>query len=56
MVRVTLYDLSADPGEENDLAGKYPKKVKQLEALVSEARIPMRPQREPEHPKGRRFN
>ena len=51
-----LYNLANDIGETNNLAGKHPKKVKQMAALVEKARVPMRPQREPQHPAGRRFN
>ncbi|NNC89866.1 MAG: sulfatase-like hydrolase/transferase [Akkermansiaceae bacterium] len=51
-----LYDLAADPGEKRNLAENYPRKVMRLEALVKQARVPMRPQREPEHPEGQRFN
>ena len=51
-----LYDLSEDIGETTNLAAKLPEKVKELAALVDKARIPMRPQREPNHPKGKRFN
>ena len=33
-----LYDLSKDAGETNNLAGKYPDKVKELEKLLNEIR------------------
>jgi arylsulfatase A-like enzyme len=33
-----LYDLRRDPGERYDLAGIYPEKVRELEALAEEAR------------------
>lgn len=51
-----LYDLSKDIGETTDLAAKRPEKLKELVALVDKARVPMRPQREPARPKGKKFN
>jgi arylsulfatase A len=51
-----LYNLAKDIGETTNLADKHPEKVKELAALVDKARVPMRPQREPEHPEGRKFN
>ncbi|MEM6885507.1 MAG: arylsulfatase [Verrucomicrobiota bacterium] len=35
-----LYQLEDDPGEENDLAAQFPEIVKELEALMREARKP----------------
>lgn len=35
-----LFDLSKDPGEENDLANKYPNIVKELSTLMAGSRIP----------------
>ncbi len=51
-----LYDLSNDIGETNNLAAKHPELLKQLAKLADQARVPMRAQSEPKHPKGRRFN
>ncbi len=51
-----LYDLSKDLGETTDLAAEHPDRVEALARLAEEARVPMRPQREPEHPQGRPFN
>jgi arylsulfatase len=34
-----LYDLRRDPGEWYDVSNLYPEKVKELEALASEARL-----------------
>ncbi len=51
-----LYNLSEDVGETVNLAAKYPAKLRELVALASDARVPMRPQREPQHPMGQRFN
>ena len=48
--------LSEDVGETVNLAAKYPAKLRELVALASDARVPMRPQREPQHPMGQRFN
>jgi len=35
-----LFDLSKDPGEENNLANKYPNIVKELSTLIAGSRIP----------------
>lgn len=51
-----LYDLAADIGETTDLANQHPSKLKELVQLVEIARGPMRPQHEPEHPAGQKFN
>lgn len=37
---VELYNLADDPGEANDLAKKYPEKVKELVRLMNEAHTP----------------
>ena len=37
---IELYDLSADIGEEHDIANQYPEKVKELEGLMNSAHIP----------------
>jgi len=36
---VELYDLSADPGETEDLAGKYPDMVRQMEMLMDSVHV-----------------
>lgn len=51
-----LYDLANDIGERNNLADTHPEMVERLAALADKARVPMRPQREPEHPEGQKFN
>lgn len=53
---IELYDLSVDVGEEHDLAGQHPDLVERLAELFASAHVPPRPQPEPEHPSGRRFN
>jgi len=50
-----LYFLPEDWGEQNDLAARYPDKVEALSRLVETARVPMRPQQEPEMPEGREY-
>jgi len=47
--RPRLYDLEADPAEQNDLAGKHPDVVRRLEALYQQWRAEM-----PKPPAGRR--
>ena len=42
-LRDTLYQLSEDPGEENNLAAKHPEKVRDLLALHAEWRSRMKP-------------
>lgn len=37
---IQLYDLDADPGEENNLASQYPELVEELTKLMQEARTP----------------
>jgi arylsulfatase A-like enzyme len=39
-VRTELYDLSEDPGEQNNIANSHPDQVKELEALMDEAHRP----------------
>ena len=51
-----LYDLSKDPGEQNNLAKQHPEIVAQLANFAKEAHQPMRPQTEPKHPKGKHYN
>lgn len=51
-----LYDLANDMGEQNDLAKENPEKLKELVGFVEQARTPMRPQQEPPHPAGQKFN
>lgn len=51
-----LYNLADDIGETTNLAERRPEKVQQLARLAEQARTPMRPQREPEHPPGQKFN
>jgi arylsulfatase A len=51
-----LYDLAKDVGEQNDLAEQNPGKLKELVELAEQARVPMRPQQEPKHPAGQKFN
>jgi arylsulfatase A-like enzyme len=50
-----LYFLPEDWGEENNLAARYPDKVEALSRLIETARVPMRPQQEPEMPVGRKY-
>lgn len=50
-----LYHLPDDWPEKNDLAKKHPDRVKAMAKLVAGARVPMRPQREPKMPKGKKF-
>ena len=50
-----LYDLSRDIGEENDLAGAYPKIAARLEEYARQSHGPMPRQKEPDLPEGRRF-
>lgn len=50
-----LYHLPDDPAERSDLAGKHPDRVAAMAKLVESARVPMRPQREPEMPAGKRY-
>ncbi len=38
MVYEALYDLRRDPGEQYDIKGYYPERVKELKALADEAR------------------
>ena len=52
---VELYDLVADPGEQRNLAAAQPERTAELEKLMAAMRTPMRPQREPEMPAGRKF-
>jgi hypothetical protein len=33
-----LYDLTTDPGERTNLAGKYPEKVAEMDALLTRLR------------------
>jgi len=47
-----LYDLSQDPGEENNLAAEHPGIVEELAAWVRENRVDARPQSEPPKPEG----
>lgn len=51
-----LYDLSADVGEKNNIAAKYPDVTRRMEEIMKEARVDMRPQPEPAHPNGKLFN
>jgi arylsulfatase A-like enzyme len=51
-----LYNLAEDIGETTNLAQRHPEKLKELAALAEQARVPMRPQQEPEHPNGQKFN
>ena len=50
-----LYHLPDDWGERNNLASEYPDKVRAMDLLAGAARVPMRPQREPEMPEGKMF-
>jgi len=38
--RTELYDLSADTGETNDLAGSHPEIVRKMEEIMEEAHEP----------------
>ena len=51
-----VYDLETDLGERNNLAESRPRLAARLERLMTQARVPMRPQKEPPHPPGRGFN
>ena len=51
-----LYNLAEDIGETKNLAGEHPDKLAELVQLAETARVPMRPQQEPEHPAGQQFN
>jgi arylsulfatase A len=51
-----LYNLANDVSESHNLAESHPDRVRALAELVNKAREPMRPQAEPEHPAGARFN
>lgn len=37
---IELYDLSNDIHEDHNLAGQYPQKVKELEKILDQARVP----------------
>ncbi len=50
-----LYHLPNDVGEANNLAEQHSAKVKALAKLAAAARVPMRPQTEPEMPDGKKF-
>ncbi len=52
--RIELYDLTADVGESNDLAGEHPEIAARLGKLLKEAHRPPRPQIEPEPPAGKK--
>jgi arylsulfatase A len=51
-----LYNLAKDLGETTNLAAAQPETLKELVALAESARVPMRPQQEPQHPEGQSFN
>ncbi|MFH1921670.1 MAG: sulfatase-like hydrolase/transferase, partial [Planctomycetota bacterium] len=38
--KIELYDLAADLGEENDLAGEHPDLVARMDAIMAEAHVP----------------
>ncbi len=50
-----LYNLAADPGEENNLASDHPERVSEMAAWVEANRVDARPQPEPEKPEGQRW-
>jgi arylsulfatase A-like enzyme len=50
-----LYGLEKDIGETNDIAGKYAEVVEIIEAYIKKNRTEMRPQIEPEMPKGKMY-
>ena len=51
-----LFDLSKDEAEQHDLASQLPEQVRELEAWIAQNRTEPRPQVEPKHPAGKRFN
>jgi len=40
--KIELYDLSKDPGEQNNLADKYPEIVAQIQECMDEAHTPLK--------------
>lgn len=50
-----LYRPQEDPGERINLADQYPERVQTMQKLAEQARVPMRPQSEPELPPGKKF-
>lgn len=51
-----LYDLSKDPGETRNLADAHPDVVTELLDWVQANRVDPRPQAEPPHPEGQKYN
>jgi arylsulfatase A-like enzyme len=51
-----LFNLKDDPSETTDLATRHPDVLNRLIQLARKAHTPMRPQKEPTHPNGWRFN
>jgi arylsulfatase A-like enzyme len=47
---VEIYDLDADPSETKDLAAVNKDQLTRLTAMLKEAHVPPRPQKEPPHP------
>ncbi len=47
--KLELYDLEADIGETTDVADGYPDVMARIEQYLAEARVPPRPQDQPEH-------
>ena len=50
-----LYNLAADPGEQNNLAADQPERVNEMAAWVDANRVDARPQPEPDKPEGQRW-
>jgi arylsulfatase A-like enzyme len=53
---IEVYDLDSDISESRDLALERPDIATKLEALMADAHTEMRPQTEPDHPEGTRYN
>jgi len=53
--KLTLYDLSVDPGETKDVVADHPDVVARIKKYLATARTEPRPQTEPTRPAGRQF-